>query len=96
MKNQITLNVDQLHEFMEITNGILDCQGTHDIPQVYEDFLFSTFGENWSELMGEWDDLYCYEFEIDVYLNIVSGIKTTGLEEWINQGKEILERILIE
>lgn len=96
MKNQITITPDQLQQFMEITNGILDYQGNDDSPQVYEDFLYSTFGKDWSELMGEWDDLYYYEFEIDVYLNIVSGIKTTGLAEWIIQGKDILEQILKE
>ena len=96
MKNQITITPDQLQQFMEITNGILDYQGNDDGPQEYEDFLYSTFGKDWSELMGEWDDLYYYEFEIDVYLNIVSGIKTTGLAEWIIQGKDILEQILKE
>ena len=96
MKNQITITLKQLQQFMEITNGILDYQGNVDSPQVYEDFLYSTFGKDWSELMGEWDDLYYYEFEIDVYLYLVSGVKTKGLEDWRNQGKEILELILKE
>jgi hypothetical protein len=96
MKNQITITPEQLQQFMVITNGILDYQGSYDGPQEYVDFLSETFGENWDNLIGEWDDLYYFEFEIDVYLYLVSGVKTTGLEDWINQGKEILELILKE
>jgi hypothetical protein len=96
MKNQITITPEQLQQFMVITNGILDYQGSYDGPQEYVDFLSETFGENWDNLIGEWDDLYYFEFEIDVYLYLVSGVKTTSLEDWINQGKEILELILKE
>jgi hypothetical protein len=92
----ITLTKEQLYDFMKITNGIFDYQGTHDSPEEYEKFLKDTFGEDWSELMGEWDTLYEYEFDVPVYLYLTTGILTEDLKDWIEQGKELLFQILSE
>ena len=93
---KIIFTPEQLEHFMEMTNTLSQYHGTYDSPEEYENFLDKTFGDDWSELMGEWDGLYSYEFDYHVYLYLSTGIMLPELQEWIEEGKQILQEILEE
>jgi hypothetical protein len=95
MKNYI-FNQEQLDSYVSLISNFTEYQGSQDFYPVYETFLQSVFGNDWHELIGEWDDLFEYEFETDAYYYMVSDIKTPSLNYWIEQGKEILSQILQE
>jgi hypothetical protein len=87
---------EQLENFMMMTDGMNDYQGTSETFELYDEFCRDTFGQDWNELIGEWDDLYLLEFQPDVYVFLSTGIQTQYLKDWIEQGKEILSQILQE
>ena len=95
MENYI-FNQEQLDTYVSLISNFNEYQGSTDTYPVYDDFLASIFGNDWNELIGEWDDLFYYEFETDAYYYMVSNIKTQSLNYWIEQGKEILSQILQE
>jgi len=37
-----------------------------------------------------------YEFDTDFFIYLSTGVMSKPMEEWISQGKELLERILVE
>jgi hypothetical protein len=88
-----TFTPTQLSQFMELTNGLSDYQGSSDSSPIYDEILKEIFGENWGDLIGEWDDLFNYEFGPEAYYYVLTGNKPTGFDDWIEQGKEILEQI---
>jgi hypothetical protein len=95
MENYI-FNQEQLDTYVSLISNFNDYQGSIDTYPVYEDFLASVFGGDYDQLIGEWDDIFEYEFETDAYYYMVSDIKTPSLNYWIEQGKEILSQILQE
>lgn len=93
MENYI-FNNEQLQHFMSLTSGMMEYQGNEETFPVFDDFCQEVFGDDWSELIGEWDGLFEMEFEPDTYYYISTDIKTPFLNEWIKEGKEILSEIL--
>ena len=92
----IMTNNDQLSHLVELAMEASKYEGTGDTFPVYDEFLSETFGEDWSELCVEWDDLYYYEFDADFFIYLSTGVMSKSIEDWISQGKELLERILVE
>jgi len=88
-----------IDELKKLDSLIFECSqyaGTHDTPEVYDDFLENLFGEDWNELIGEWDDLYLMEGRMDFYLQVIKDHYTESLKDWISQGKKLLQQILEE
>ena len=95
MKN-ITFTSEQLQHFTRMVSDFSEYQGTHDSPYEFENFLEKTFGDDWYELTGNWDNLYEFEFDYHVYLYLATDIMLPELQEWIEEGKQILQQILEE
>jgi hypothetical protein len=95
MKNY-TFNQEQLDSYVSLISNFTEYQGSQDFYPVYETFLQSVFGNDWHELVGEWDVLFEYEFDTDPYYFMVTDIQTDPLKDWIEEGKERLSEILQE
>jgi len=91
-----TFTKEQLNDFIMMTDGMSDYQGSCDSPPLFEEFCEETFGENWSELMVKWDCLFDMEFEADIYIYLSTGYQTDDLRFWIKESKERLSEILAE
>ena len=92
----ISVNYDQLSHLVELAMEAARYEGTYDTVPFYDEFLSETFGNDWHELCGEWDDLHYYEFDVDFFIYLSTGVMSKSMEDWISQGKELLQRILLE
>jgi hypothetical protein len=90
----ITFTREQLNDFMMMTDGMNDYNGGSETFPVFDDFCEEVFGDDWSELIGEWDDLFNMEFEADPYIYLSTGIMTNALMDWRIEGEKILSQIL--
>ncbi len=91
----IMTNHDQLSHLVELAMEASKYEGTGDTFPVYDEFLTETFGTDCDEL-HDFFDLYMYEFDTDFFIYLSTGVMSKPMEEWISQGKELLERILVE
>ena len=91
-----TFTTEQLYDFMMMTNGMMDYQGSQDTFPLFDEFCEKVFGDDWSELMSEWCCLFEMEFETDPYYYLSTGNQTEALKSWVKEGKEILSEILAE
>jgi hypothetical protein len=88
MKNY-TFTQDQLEEYSNLIQGLMDYQGTHDSPPEYEEWLEKTFGEDWLDYQIEGDgNLYECEFDFEFYYGLVVGQFSQGIKDWIESEKE--------
>lgn len=84
-----TFTPEQFEAYSDLIQGLMDYQGTHDSPPVYEEWLEETFGEDWLDYQLEYNgNLYEYEFQYDFYYGLVVGDFSQDIKDWIDTEKE--------
>ena len=87
-----TFTQNQLEEYSNLIQGLMDYQGTHDSPPEYEEWLAETFGEDWLDYQVDGDgNLYEYEFDYEFYYGLVVGEFSQDIKDWIEAQKQCMK-----
>ena len=92
-----TFTSTELYDYTQIIQNLQDYKNTYDTLPEYEEWLETTFGEDWLDYHMDFDaELYQFEWCEIFYYGLVTGKWSDQIKEWVKERKEYINECLAE